>query len=75
MTKRRALSLDSELINELNKLNEGWRSNQQNGPRAEWVQEQKNRKIVIYIGLYGLIDKTIIRIVKNAKKTYKLCMN
>ena len=40
------------------------RSNKQNGPSAEWVQEQKNRKILTYIGLYGLIDKTIIRIVK-----------
>ena len=40
------------------------RSNKQNGLSAEWVQEQKNRKILNYIGLYGLIDKTIIRIVK-----------
>ena len=40
------------------------RSNKQNGPNAEWVQEQKNRKILTYIGLYGLIEKTIIRIVK-----------
>ena len=36
----------------------------QNGPSAEWVQEQKNRKILTDIGLYGLIDKTIIRNVK-----------
>ena len=42
----------------------GKRSNKQNGPSAEWVQEQKNRKILTYISLYGLSDKTIIRIVK-----------
>ena len=41
------------------------RSNKQNCPSAEWVQEQKNRKIFTYIGLYGLNDKTVIRIVKN----------
>ena len=40
------------------------RSNKQNGPSAEWVQEQKNRKTETYIGLYGLFDKTINRIVK-----------
>ena len=37
----------------------GRRSNKQNG------SEQKNKKILTYIGLYQLIDKTIIRIVKN----------
>ena len=26
-----------------------WRSKKQNGLRAEWVQEQKNRKIITYI--------------------------
>ena len=29
----------------------------QNVRSAEWVQEQKNRKILTYIGLYGVIDK------------------
>ena len=53
----------------------GRRSNKQNGPKEEWVQEQKNKKLLTYMGLYGLIDKTIIRIVKNIKKTNKLCMN
>ena len=45
-------------------LHDRRRSNKQNGPSAEWVKEQKNRKILTYIGLYGLIDKTIIRIFK-----------
>ena len=35
------------------------RSNKQNGPSAEWVQEQKIRTKLTYAGLYGLIDKAI----------------
>ena len=51
----------------------GRRSNKQNGPSAEWVQEQKNRKILTNFGLYVLIDETVIRIVKKkTKKTNKL---
>ena len=41
------------------------------------VQEQngsKSRKIFTYIGLCGLIDKTILDLSENAKKTNKLCM-
>ena len=33
------------------------RSNKQNGPKAERVQEQKNRKILTFFSLYELIDK------------------
>ena len=43
--------------------------------QAEWVQEQKNRELLIYIGLCGLIDNTIIRMVKKTEKTNKLIMN
>ena len=35
-----------------------------NSSSAEWAQEQRNRKIMTYARLYGLIDKTINRIVK-----------
>ena len=43
---------------------EGRRSNKQNGPSAE-----KNKD---FIGLYGLIDKTIIRIVKKYQENEKI---
>ena len=33
-----------------------WRwSNKQNGLSTEWVQEQKNRKMLTYISLYGVL--------------------
>ena len=51
------------------------RSKKQDGLRAELVQEQKNRKIISYIDLYGLIEKKIIIVFNNTKKLNKICMN
>ena len=46
----------------------------QNGPSAECVREQK-KNILTFGGLYGLIAKTINRIIKNDAKMNKLCLN
>ena len=47
------------------------RSKKQDGLRAELVQEQKNRNIISYIDLYGLIEKKIIILFNNTKKLNK----
>ena len=47
-----------------------WPVNKQNGLRAEWVQEQKNKK---NINFYKLIGKLSIRIVNFTKETNILC--
>ena len=55
------------MINTGSEQTNGRRVKKQNGTSAEWVQGQKNRKMSTFISLYGLIDKTVIRIVKKTK--------